>query len=171
MIIIKFIILITIFGASTSIGFLMSKKYKNRVIELREFKNGINTLEAKIRFTYEPISEIFSQISKNDQNNISKIFKKASNYIGENTTKEAWNKAIEELKPQLNLNDEDIRIIQNLGNLLGKTDIEGQISEIKVTSNFIDTQIIKAEEERKKNEKMYRNLGTIVGLAIVIILI
>ena len=52
MIIIKFIILITIFGASTSIGFLMSKKYKNRVIELREFKNAINILETKIKFTY-----------------------------------------------------------------------------------------------------------------------
>lgn len=171
MIIIKFIILITIFGASTSIGFLMSKKYKNRVIELREFKNAINTLEAKIKFTYEPIPEIFNQISKNLENNISKIFNKASEYIGENTTKEAWDKAIEELIPELNLNNEDIKIIKNLGNLLGKTDIDGQISEIKVTSNFIDTQIIKAEEERKKNEKMYRNLGTIVGLAIVIILI
>jgi len=171
MIIIKFIILITIFGASTSIGFLMSKKYKNRVIELREFKNAINILETKIKFTYEPIPEIFIQISNNLENNISKIFKKASEYIGENTTKEAWNKAIEELKLELHLNNEDIDIIQNLGNLLGKTDIEGQISEIKVTSNFIDTQIVKAEEEQKKNEKMYRNLGTIVGLAIVIILI
>ena len=171
MIIIKIIILITIFVASTSIGFLMSKKYKNRVIELREFKNALNTLEAKIKFTYEPIPEIFNQISKSTQNNISKIFKKSSEYIGENTTKEAWNKATEELKPQLNLNNEDIKIIQNLGNLLGKTDVEGQISEIKVTSNFIDTQIVKAEEEQKKSEKMYRNLGTIVGLAIVIILI
>lgn len=53
----------------------------------------------------------------------------------------------------------------------GKTDVEGQISELEVTGNFIDTQIVKAEEERKKNEKLYKTLGTIVGLAIVIILI
>lgn len=171
MIIIKFIILITIFGASTSIGILMSKKYKNRVIELRELKNAINTLETKIKFTYEPIPEIFNQISKTLQHNISEIFKKAREYMEDNTTKEAWDKAIEENRTNLNLNNEDLKIIHNLGNLLGKTDIEGQISEIKVASSFIDTQIIKAEEERKKNEKMYRNLGTIVGLAIVIILI
>ena len=171
MIIIKFIILITIFAGSTSIGFLMSKKYKNRVIELREFKNAINTLETKIKFTYEPIPEIFKQISENLQNNISKIFERASKYIGDCTTKQAWNKAIEEIKPNLSLNNEDIKIMQDLGNLLGKTDVSGQISEIEVTSSFIDTQIIKAEDERKKNEKMYRNLGTIVGLAIVIILI
>lgn len=171
MIIIKFMILLTIFGASTSIGILMSKKYKNRVVELREFKNAINTLETKIKFTYEPIPEIFSQISTMVKNNISDIFKKAREYMEDNTTKEAWDKAIEQLTPHLNLNNEDIKILQDLGNLLGKTDVDGQISEIKVTSNFIDAQIIKAEEERKKNEKMYRNLGTIVGLAIVIILI
>lgn len=171
MIIIKFIILTAIFTGSTSIGFLMSKKYKNRVIELREFKTAIHTLEAKIKFTYEPIPEIFKQISENLQNNISKIFERASKYIGEYTTKQAWNKAIEEIKPILSLNSEDIKIMQDLGNLLGKTDVSGQISEIEVTSSFIETQIIKAEEERKKNEKMYRNLGTIVGLAIVIILI
>lgn len=54
--------------------------------------------------------------------------------------------------------------------MLGKTDVEGQVSEINITSDFIDTQINKAEEECKKNEKMYKSLGSIVGLAIVIIL-
>lgn len=49
--------------------------------------------------------------------------------------------------------------------------MEGQVSEIELTSSFIDMQINKAEEERKKNEKMYRTLGTVIGLAIVIILI
>ena len=53
----------------------------------------------------------------------------------------------------------------------GQTDVEGQIREISLTSNFIDIQIEKAEDECKKNEKLYRTLGTIVGIAIVIILI
>ena len=37
--------------------------------------------------------------------------------------------------------------------------------------NFLDIQISYAEESKKKNEKMYRTLGTIFGLAIIIILI
>ena len=44
---------------------------------------------------------------------------------------------------------------KNLGRLLGKTDIEGQISEIKLVNNFLDIQIKDAEEEKNKNEKMY----------------
>jgi len=171
MIIIKFIILLIIFGASTSIGNLMSRKYKNRVLELREFKNAINILETKMKFTYEPISDIFKEISQSVELNIGEFFKKSHEYLGDYSTKEAWNKAIDDIKQRLSLNKEDIKIITDLGNLLGKTDIEGQISEIKVTSGFIETQILKAEDERRKNEKLYRSLGTIVGLAIVIILI
>lgn len=171
MIILKSIILILIFGGSTSIGYIISKKYANRVKELKDFRNAINMLENKIKFTYEPIPEIFKEISKTLDNNISEIFSKSSEYIVNSTIKEGWNKAIEEKREQTSLNNEDISIIKNLGNMLGKTDIDGQISEIELTSNFIDTQVVKAEEERKKNEKLYRTLGTVVGLAVVIILI
>ena len=37
--------------------------------------------------------------------------------------------------------------------------------------NYIEVQIEKAEKEQNKNEKLYKNLGVIVGLAIVIILL
>ena len=66
---------------------------------------------------------------------------------------------------------EDIDIIRNLGRLLGKTDIEGQISEIKLVNNFLDIQIKDAEEEKNKNEKMYRTLGIVAGMTITILLI
>ena len=54
--------------------------------------------------------------------------------------------------------------------MLGKTDIEGQMSEIGQFMVLLEDQIKNAEEERKKNSKMYKSLGTIIGLAIVIIL-
>ena len=55
MIIIKYAMLITIFLASFSVGRIISKRYKNRVIELKKFKDAINILETKIKFTYEPL--------------------------------------------------------------------------------------------------------------------
>lgn len=53
----------------------------------------------------------------------------------------------------------------------GQTDIEGQVNQIEVTKSFIDMQIDKSEQERNKNEKLYKTLGITVGLAIVIVLI
>lgn len=53
----------------------------------------------------------------------------------------------------------------------GKTDVEGQVSQIELTITFINNQISKAELEREKNEKLYKTLGGIIGLALVIILV
>ena len=66
---------------------------------------------------------------------------------------------------------EDIDVLKGLSNMLGKADLEGQISEIKLTDRFIDVQLEKAEEECKKSTKMYKTLGVVIGLAIVIVLI
>ena len=81
MFIIKFIIYISIICISSYIGVLYSKKYSNRVKELKELKNSLNILKTKIKFTYEPIPEIFADIAKNSNFQISKIFENAKNYM------------------------------------------------------------------------------------------
>ena len=53
---------------------------------------------------------------------------------------------------------EDKEVLKGLSKLLGKTDINGQINEIKLVSNFLDTQIQIAQKEKEKNEKMYKTL-------------
>ena len=153
----------------SAIGILISKKYEERVRELKEFKNALNMFKTKIKFTYEPIPEIFEQISKQIQTNTGKIFKLASCNMEVLTAGEAWNMAVE--TNILSINEEDKSILKNLSKLLGQTDLEGQISQIELTSNFLDEQIEKAEKEKLKSEKMYRTLGMVIGLAIVIILI
>ena len=68
----------------------------------------------------------------------------------------AWMQAVE--KSNTSMNNEDLEFIKGLGKLLGKTDIEGQVSQIQLTDKFIDTQIEKAEKEYVKNEKLYKTL-------------
>lgn len=169
MIIIKYIMIFLVFLISFLIGNLISKKYILRVKELKDFKNGLNIIESKIKFTYEPLPEVFMQTSKLLSKNISTIFMKASNNMKNLNAEEAWNKSLEEIST--NLYREDIENIKNFGKMLGKTDKEGQISQLELTKTFIEMQIEKAKIEEEKNSKMYKTLGAIVGLAFVIILV
>lgn len=165
---IKYILLIAIFGLSTAIGLVVSKSYENRVTELKEFKNILNMMKAKIKFTYEPLAEIFKQIANKNETNVERIFGQMANQITYFQTREVWEECIQDA--DISINQEDKDILKKLGKLLGQTDVEGQVSEIEVTENFLNMQIEKAEEDKKKNQKLYKTLGVTIGLIFVIIL-
>ncbi len=171
MYILKFILLAIVFCTSTVIGILISKKYSNRVQILKDIKNALNIFEVKINFSYETIPEIFSEISEKIQGTAGKIFADTvKNINGKNMLAgDAWEASIENNAD--NLKKEDINSIKSLGKLLGKTDVDGQVSQIELVSTFLEKQINEAIEDKKQNEKMYQKLGAIVGLIIVIVLI
>ena len=171
MIVLKYIFLFLIFIGTTSIGNMISKKYRNRVNELKAFKEICNMLNSKIKFTYEPLGEIFEEMSKifSNEKNISSILQETSKTMRDASFKKSWESSIDKFKNYLNLNNEDINILKGLSNMLGKTDIEGQLNEIDLTMDFLDTQIKEAEVLAERNHRMYRSLGTIVGLVIVIL--
>ena len=169
MIILKYIILCLIFLITFLIGNIISKKYILRVEELKDFRNALNIIENKIKFTYEPLGEVFVETSKLLSKNISQIFIIAKNNMKDTNAEEAWDIALKESSTYLN--KDDIENIKSFGKMLGKTDKEGQINSIELTKTFIEMQIEKARIEEEKNSKMYKTLGTIIGLAFVIILI
>ena len=166
--IVKYFILFLILVLSTLIGKFLSKKYVYRLEELDDIKNALNILKTKIKFTYEPIPEIFEEISNNVNKNVGRIFSLAKEEMRDKIASEAWENAVE--KVECNLKREDKKVIKTLSKLLGQTDVEGQISQIEITEEFLEEKIKEAKEEKIKNEKLYTRLGTVVGLTIVIIL-
>ncbi len=168
MIVIKYLILFLILVASTLIGRSLSKKYVYRLKELEEIKNSFNILKTKIKFTYEPIPELFQELENTKCRNVGNIFKLAKEKMENENISTAWENAIEE--SVTNLKKEDKEILKSLGKLLGRTDVEGQMGQIETTESLLENQIKEALEEKLKNEKLYSRLGTTIGLAIVILL-
>ena len=169
MVLLKCVLLILVFVVATYIGILSASKYKNRVVDLKEMQSALNMLETKIKFTYSPLPDIFEEISEHVNPNISHVFRMASIKMDSMNATDAWEQAID--ISYTNLNKEDISTVKGLGKLLGKTDVEGQISEIELVKKFLEIQIDKAENECNKNEKLYKTLGIVSGMGIVIILI
>ena len=101
---------------SSYTGLLISKRYSNRSDELKQIKTALNMIKTKIKFTYEPLSEIFEQISNSFSNDISEIFILTIKNLKNKSVKEAWEYSIDNCK--LNINKEDKRIIKELGNIL-----------------------------------------------------
>ncbi|MBR3132715.1 MAG: stage III sporulation protein AB [Clostridia bacterium] len=169
MIILKILLSGLIVICATYIGILISKKYVYRLQELDEIKNCFNVMSTKIKFTYEPIIEIFEEIGEISSPTIKNMYRNVITSIEEYGAKEGWEKGI--LKTDMSINKEDKEILMGFGKMLGKTDKDGQLSEIYLTESLLDRQIKNAELEKSKNERLYRKLGLICGVGLVVILI
>ena len=146
--IIKCFMLLFVFIGSSYIGRCIAKKYSYRLEELEEIKNILNIFKSKIRFTYEPIPEIFREIASNTKENLGQIFEKAEKNMKDFSAGEAWEKAIQ--TSETNLTNEDLHVLSMLSKMLGQTDVEGQISQIEITENFLEKQIKEAQQEKKQ---------------------
>ncbi len=166
--ILKIIICSLIIYICTYLGMYKAKTYEQREKELKKIKNSLAFFKSKIEFTYEPIEEVFCSISKSVYLHKDNIFKDTINKLNETDLNTSWNMAVENA---IYFNKEDKEVLKMFGKLLGKTDKKGQISEIEITNSFIEKQIEKAENEKNKNAKLYKSLGVICGIGIVIIFI
>ncbi len=166
--ILKYFMLFFILVACSLVGRYLSKKYVMRVKELEEMRNALNMFQSKIKFTYEPIAEIFQEIAQNTSKNVGQVFLLAKEKMKNKTASVSWEEAVQE--SENNLKEEDKYVLKTLAKLLGQTDVEGQLSQIEVTQKFLESQLKEAQEEKIRNEKLYNRLGTTIGLAIVIIL-
>ena len=168
MILIKFIILILIVLTTTSLGMQKVKSFKERQNALSLFKRSLLFMKTKIEFTYEPIKRIFEDISSVIYENKDNVFY-ACNSENEITFYNNWTKAVD--KTLKDLKQDDLEIIKNFGKMLGKTDKNGQISEIELALCLIEKQIEDAENYYVKNEKLYKTIGVVSGLALCIIFV
>ena len=104
------------FLAFTYIGNTYAKKYVSRVQELEKMQNLLNIFKSKIKFTYEPIPEIFKQISENTNKNVSKLFSNAVEKMQTDSAGVAFEKSVDEYSGNLNI--EDKQAVKSLSKLL-----------------------------------------------------
>lgn len=132
-------------------------------------KRALNFFETKIEYTHEPLQDIFIDISNTLKKEIGTIFKVAGIKMKEKSAKEAWEYSID--ISQTALNEDDLNIIKDFGKTLGQTDLQGQLSKTKLTLQFLEKQIEESQFEENKNKKLYKTLGVLTGMGLVIILI
>ncbi|MBQ9279817.1 MAG: hypothetical protein IJ215_02050 [Clostridia bacterium] len=171
---VKTLLIIMVFGVSTFIGYLLANKFTSRVSEINDLLVALDIFETKIKYTYDSLSTVFLYIADNLKTKIYRIFFITAEEIQENKNDSAGNifrDVIENEKVFLSIKKDDIEILKELGVSLGQTDLEGQLKNIHLVRTSLKNQLSVAQEEKNKNFKMYRNMGVLSGLIIIIILL
>ena len=83
----------------------------------------------------------------------------------------AWKAALAEVEDRLPIDRNEIELIADFGELLGKSDREMQHAVLNMEKEKISGMELRAKEAAETTGKLYRNLGALVGAAVVILLI
>ena len=172
--ILKEICLIAIMALCSYIGFSIGNSYKRRSINLIEFNNALIFLQNEILYCYTPLPEAFNKCSNKCKGTMSKMFKLISKKLKYNNVENvyiAFNDSINDYKEELYFKDEDKDVILDFARSLGECGIYGQDKIFNFTLDRLKERLKIADEECKKNQKMYRYLGVSLGAMITIFLI
>jgi len=165
---------IAILIASSFIGYVLSRDLSKRPAELRDLQTMLYIFENEISYLSNLLTDAFEKVSRNCNSGVCVFFRDAVKNLKSDrtlTASQAWEFAVRDNVKKTALNNEDEDILISFGKILGSSDLEGQIKNIRLTLKQLESQEKKAEEVRKRNEGMYKRLGILAGLGLVIILI
>ncbi len=159
--------------SSTFIGNSIAQKYIKRAKEIRIFQVGLQMLETEVAFSLNNLPDALNKIGASIPEDVGRVFKYTSDLLSKRTgisAQEAWSSSISNFDTHLNLDRDDKEILIAFGNSLGSSDKENQIKNIHLTCTKLSIQEKKAEELKLKNVKLYKNLGVLAGVLLVLIL-
>lgn len=171
MFVLKILLGIIIIAITTHLGMLKSKKLHDREYVLREMITFLIGLQNEIMYclsllpnAYESVRMGLKTDLKYAIGNISIDMLNKDEYTVERSI-------VENISEIDGLADYDKNVIISTLKNLGKSNVEGQINIIQNSIATLENQVKEATEIKIKNSRMYRTIGMLSGLIIVVIFI
>ncbi|MCL2838379.1 MAG: stage III sporulation protein AB [Oscillospiraceae bacterium] len=158
----------------TYVGIYFGEKLSLRAKQLATFQSALEILKFNILFLNLPLAEALYKVSKSQPGVVSRIFRDMSLELSRDngkTVQNAWEMSIAKERRELNLLQEDIVALNEFASRLGSGDRTDQTGNIDITAAKLSIFESEAREVCKKNCRLYKGLGILAGLLIVVLLI
>lgn len=159
--------------STTAIGFKASEKMDIRIEQLREIRKIMILLRGEVMYNMSSIDEAFNNVAGKISEPFSDIMKEISRIISKKegkTFEVIWKKAIVPLKKTCMVKS-DIDRFRKFGEDFGCIHKEMQISAFDMYIEELENTIREADKKKNENSRLYRTLGIMSGLLIVIVII
>lgn len=169
----KFFYSIIIIICSSLLGLIHAKAYVERSRLLKGFLSTLQMLETEIVYGATPLPDLMKKVGSKSKKEIKEIFFQVSDLLNHNSGAsfdEIWSRAVVEKTRNTYFAREDVDLLLSLGKNLGISNCQDQVKHIRLVEEEIKRHYESALVEEGKNVKLFKNLGFLLGTAIVIIL-
>ena len=165
---------ILIIISSYLLGEMLFEKLNNRLLALKELHKVGCILKANIRHIGSDIEEALQEIVNRVNNEIQGFIEDIIEQI--KTRKVAdmsfiWKEAVSNRLKNIGFSEDEIKIINRLGENIGYMDREMQIESIDLYLNELEEKIEILKIELRQKRKLYKTLGIGIGMIIVLIIV
>ena len=143
---------------------------ERRPKELREMRTALQMLETEISYAATPLPDAFRLIKDQFQGNMRDFFDQLVRELGNmHTAGHAWQHSVESHYGKMAWNQEDRAILLALAPTLGLSDRQDQLKHLRLCQERLSMAEQQADERARKHARLYRSMGVLVGLLLVLL--
>lgn len=159
---------------TTWLGFQKARIYADRPRQIRELRSALILLKTEIGYGTRPLVHACEQITKRIPSPIAQIFIKCKDnleHFDGLSTYECFKEAIDKEWHNTVLREAEKGIMLDFSKTLGMSDREDQLQHLTLADTNLKIEEQKAREEQVQYEKMYKTIGVLSGILIIILMI
>ena len=161
-----------IVSAFACIGIYFSTLEKQRVKILKDIITMLSLAETQLRYLHITVAELMKNLGESAAISDLKFIGRCSKMLENGAAFSiAWKNSIEEDGELKKLIPETYKSLVLLGDEIGSTDLEGQLSSCGYYKQMFTAALTECEEKCKRNSKLCPSLGILLGISAAIMII
>jgi stage III sporulation protein AB len=141
---------------------------------LEEILMALEMYLAEINYGLTPLPQAFKNIGKKIKEPTGGLFADAARLMLQNkglSASDCWDRAVVKNTPGLDLIGDDLELVKKLGFIWGKSDKNGQIRQVAFIQELLRQALREAQKAQQTNDKIWKYLGLLGGITLVIFLL
>lgn len=171
---IKLLGAVLILVAGTLIGFQQASRFAERPRQLRSAAHALKRLETEISYGHTPLPDALLRTAAASPEPIAAILRKAAQGISGAeglSFQESWENAVAEEWRNTVMTGGERAVWLRLGTTLGISDKEDQSKHLKLALSQLKSEEENARDDQARYEKMWKSLGVLLAVLIVILMV
>ncbi|MFD2672759.1 stage III sporulation protein SpoIIIAB [Marinicrinis sediminis] len=163
-----------ILGACTMAGFYQAAIIAKRPRQIRELMLHIQRLETEINYGMTPMPEAIQRIVQTSKPPVGDIFKAISDSLSSPdcpSLKTAWERGVRQVWGVTTMRLPEREAFERLGQTLGISHRADQMKYLQLAIQQLAAEEDLARAEQQKYEKMWKSLGVLTGILLVILFV